>query len=392
LNGDGTAIQEREMTFDTKWERYTDSRDYDAGQVICKEGEAGDDFYIIESGQVVISKESEDGELVVLGYRKSGEMFGEIALITASPRSATVTAAEPTTVRAMAHDDFWHLMKTDETLQQLVMQTVIERLLAADESRVLAEVWERRVHERFTNLTDENERMAEIMQLRQETIHFIVHDLRDPIGLARSALGMIEMAPGYDAESDIGRFVMMAAGGLQRMLNLVDSLLDVEQLTEGESALELEQVDMVALQESVIEKQQPIATSLQVELVSQVSPTTSLSHIRADRERVERVIANLIDNALKFTPPAGQVTVSLEQVGDVMEVAINDTGPGIPEDRRERVFERFVKDEEGSKAKGFGLGLSFCRSAVEAHGGTIHAEEGEGGIGTKFVFTLPAAG
>jgi signal transduction histidine kinase len=380
------------MTFDTKWERYTDSRDYDAGQVICKEGEAGDDFYIIESGQVVISKESEDGELVVLGYRKSGEMFGEIALITASPRSATVTAAEPTTVRAMAHDDFWHLMKTDETLQQLVMQTVIERLLAADESRVLAEVWERRVHERFTNLTDENERMAEIMQLRQETIHFIVHDLRDPIGLARSALGMIEMAPGYDAESDIGRFVMMAAGGLQRMLNLVDSLLDVEQLTEGESALELEQVDMVALQESVIEKQQPIATSLQVELVSQVSPTTSLSHIRADRERVERVIANLIDNALKFTPPAGQVTVSLEQVGNVMEVAINDTGPGIPEDRRERVFERFVKDEEGSKAKGFGLGLSFCRSAVEAHGGTIHAEEGEGGIGTKFVFTLPAAG
>jgi signal transduction histidine kinase len=380
------------MTFDTKWERYTDSRDYDAGQVICKEGEAGDDFYIIESGQVVISKESEDGDLVVLGYRKSGEMFGEIALITASPRSATVTAAEPTTVRAMAHDDFWHLMKTDETLQQLVMQTVIERLLAADESRVLAEVWERRVHERFTNLTDENERMAEIMQLRQETIHFIVHDLRDPIGLARSALGMIEMAPGYDAESDIGRFVMMAAGGLQRMLNLVDSLLDVEQLTEGESALELEQVDMVALQESVIEKQQPIATSLQVELVSQVSPTTSLSHIRADRERVERVIANLIDNALKFTPPAGQVTVSLEQVGDVMEVAINDTGPGIPEDRRERVFERFVKDEEGSKAKGFGLGLSFCRSAVEAHGGTIHAEEGEGGIGTKFVFTLPAAG
>jgi signal transduction histidine kinase len=380
------------MTFDTKWERYTDRRDSDAGQVICKEGEAGDDFYIIESGQVVISKESEDGDLVVLGYRKSGEMFGEIALITASPRSATVTAAEPTTVRAMAHDDFWHLMKTDETLQQLVMQTVIERLLAADESRVLAEVWERRVHERFTNLTDENERMAEIMQLRQETIHFIVHDLRDPIGLARSALGMIEMAPGYDAESDIGRFVMMAAGGLQRMLNLVDSLLDVEQLTEGESALELEQVDMVALQESVIEKQQPIATSLQVELVSQVSPTTSLSHIRADRERVERIIANLIDNALKFTPPAGQVTVSLEQVGDVMEVAINDTGPGIPEDRRERVFERFVKDEEGSKAKGFGLGLSFCRSAVEAHGGTIHAEEGEGGIGTKFVFTLPAAG
>jgi signal transduction histidine kinase len=227
------------------------------------------------------------------------------------------------------------------------------------------------------------------MQLSHETMRFIVQDMRNPIGLASCALSMIEMAPDYDRESDIGRFVAMATGGLQRMLNMVDSLLDIERLSEGEAALTLDEVDLVALQTEVVAQQQSLARSMQVKLVSRVPSPDEFSYVRADLARIERVLANLIDNALKHTPPAGQVTVSLEQAGDVLEIAVSDTGSGIPEHRRARVFERFVRYEEGPEAKDFGLGLAFCRSAVEAHGGTIWAEEGDGGEGTRIVFSLP---
>jgi signal transduction histidine kinase len=116
----------------------------------------------------------------------------------------------------------------------------------------------------------------------------------------------------------------------------------------------------------------------------------TLPPLKADRIRVDRILMNLLDNALRFTPAGGTITLRARQEGDRMAVSINDTGRGIPAEQRERVFDRFVQVENETKAtSGFGLGLSYCRSAVMAHGGEIRAEEGDGGVGTKMTFWLP---
>jgi signal transduction histidine kinase len=133
---------------------------------------------------------------------------------------------------------------------------------------------------------------------------------------------------------------------------------------------------------------QPLAITARVELCAE-HPAKALPKIPADANRIERVLMNLIDNAIRFTPPDGTVTVSAWSEEWNVWVAVDDTGHGIPADQRERVFDRFVQTEAGRTSTGFGLGLAFCRSAIQAHGGTIRAEEGASGKGTRMVFSLP---
>src|SRR5574341_748436 len=377
------------MTPDLWWKRYAERREYKAGQMIFMQGDPAEEVFVVSEGRVVINKHTDDGQAVALAYRGAGEMFGEIALIHDSPRTASATAIQETTVRVLGRDAFWKLMESDREFPRLIMETVIERLLASDEIRVQAELWERQVADRFARLRNENERMAEIMQLRRETMHFIVHDLRNPIGLAGTALELVESAPDFDPNSDSTRLLGMAKLGLSRMLHLVDSLLDVERLDEGADALALTRVDLLALAGAVIENQQPLARASEVKLAARLP--ADLPPIQADYSRLERVIVNLLDNALKFTPPGGTITliVQPDPAHQQVVIAVNDTGPGIPDDQRERIFDRFVQAEVAHRSRGFGLGLAYCRSAVEAHGGTITAEGGEGGVGTKVVVRLP---
>ncbi len=105
---------------------------------------------------------------------------------------------------------------------------------------------------------------------------------------------------------------------------------------------------------------------------------------------IDRVVANLIDNAIKFTPNHGHINLSTELCDDHVQVRVTDTGRGIPADQRERFFDRFVQVEgDQPRTRGFGLGLTFCRLAIHAHGGRIWVEDGMQGVGSQFVFTLP---
>ena len=110
----------------------------------------------------------------------------------------------------------------------------------------------------------------------------------------------------------------------------------------------------------------------------------------ADREKIERVVVNLLDNALKYTPENGRIWVQAGQKAESVWVSISDTGPGVPAEDRERIFERFTQGTgEKLKRRGFGLGLAYCRLAVEGHGGRIWIQDGPNGIGSRFTFTLP---
>jgi signal transduction histidine kinase len=129
-----------------------------------------------------------------------------------------------------------------------------------------------------------------------------------------------------------------------------------------------------------------LALNREQRLVARVRP--GLPKVLADRELILRVLTNLLDNAVKFTPKEGHITVSAERVGEEVRFAVSDTGHGIPPESIQRVFDRFVRLDDAKAIKGTGLGLSFCRVAVEAHGGHIWAES-ELGHGATFYFTLP---
>jgi signal transduction histidine kinase len=172
------------------------------------------------------------------------------------------------------------------------------------------------------------------------------------------------------------------------MQRLVDSLLSVSRMESGETQFVMGEVDIGHLIEEVV-RSTSILDRKSVVIQTHIAP--GLPSAVADREVIERVLFNLMDNALKYTPDHGQITWSAEKRDQTIQVSITDTGPGIPPQDAEYIFERFAQASgEKPRRRGFGLGLAYCKLAVERHDGRIWVEPGENGQGSRFILTLPA--
>jgi signal transduction histidine kinase len=174
----------------------------------------------------------------------------------------------------------------------------------------------------------------------------------------------------------------------ERLSRLVDQLLDLSRLESGDVPLSLQPVDLRTLVEGVTREVRVARPDLETDVRNEVP--AGLPPLLADRERLHQVLFNLLDNAVRFTPARGRVTVSAIRSGAMCEVEVQDTGPGIPEEHLGLVFERFYRvDPSRSRGDGgTGIGLAIARSIVEAHGGRIWAERAPGG-GAAIRFVMP---
>jgi NtrC-family two-component system sensor histidine kinase KinB len=233
---------------------------------------------------------------------------------------------------------------------------------------------------------DISERVA-LELMREDLTHMIIHDLRNPLGSIMSILQLIGTAfVEHDETLPMTKLLSIAMRSGQKLHRLIDSLLDLGRLEAGETELNKTLVSPESLVQEVVEQIQPSASGRGQNMAAQVSP--DLPRVPADRDLTLRVLANLLDNAVKFTPRDGLITLSVEQAGEEVLFAVSDTGRGIPPEHRQRVFDRFARLENAEGIKGTGLGLAFCKLAVEAHGGRIWVES-EVGHGATFYFTLP---
>jgi signal transduction histidine kinase len=179
------------------------------------------------------------------------------------------------------------------------------------------------------------------------------------------------------------------------MLTLVNSLLEISQMEAGRMPLERAPAPFTPLTRGVVSSMSPLAAERDVTVHVELPP--DLPMVEIDNEKVGRVLTNLLDNALKFTPAGGQVTLRAEnqQVdgGDFLLCSVSDSGRGIPKEFQERIFDRFAQVHGLAipyESRGSGLGLAFCKLAIEAHNGRIWVES-EPGKGSTFYFTLPIA-
>ena len=239
------------------------------------------------------------------------------------------------------------------------------------------------------DVTEEQERA----EWRTNVTHMIVHDLRNPVTTLASQIEMMESALAEGATADARTQVQKARYGCDDMLDMIDSLMDMTRLEAGQMVVEAEAMRLPPLAVALFDRLQPLAQQKEIELILEHAP--DLPPVWADADIIRRVFVNLLDNALKFAPAATRVTVTLtpEQAPDGYETGVrcivSDRGPGVPAAYRERIFERFTRvNVGGGQVRGTGLGLSFCKLAIEAHGGQIWVEnEPEGG--SSFIFTLP---
>jgi signal transduction histidine kinase len=233
---------------------------------------------------------------------------------------------------------------------------------------------------------DVSERVA-LERMREELTHMIVHDLRNPLGSIMSSLQLIHTAfVERDNTLPVEKLLSIAMRSGQKLYLLIDSLLDLGRLEAGETELRKSLVNPGTLAREAVDQIQPLALGKGLKL--DLAVARGLPQIVADRDLALRVLTNLLDNAVKFTRRGGRITLGIERVEEALLFSVSDTGIGIPAEYRQRIFDRFSRLENANGVKGTGLGLAFCKLAVEAHGGHIWVES-EAGEGSQFKFTLP---
>ncbi|MDA0734298.1 MAG: ATP-binding protein [Chloroflexi bacterium] len=219
----------------------------------------------------------------------------------------------------------------------------------------------------------------------REFVSNVSHELRNPLASVRAMVETLE--DGAIDEREVARnFLERIRHDTDRMNHLVDDLLELSRLESGQLTLQLGAVDLAALVVEVKASFEHSANDQGIALVIQV--TNDLPTLSADADRLRQVLINLVENALRFTRPNGEITISAVQKPKFIEVLVRDTGVGMSSEHLPHLFERFYKVDRSRRHGGTGLGLAIVKQIVEAHGGQVWAESKEG-EGSAFYFTLP---
>ena len=228
----------------------------------------------------------------------------------------------------------------------------------------------------------------EVDRLKSEFVSMVSHELRTPLTAIQGSLGLISGGAFGPLPAPAGRMLEIASISAHRLNRLVDDILDIERIESGVLVLHPGHQDASVVVGAAVEQMQVLASEAGVEV--RVGPVHGTVH--ADPDRAAQTLINLIGNALKFSYPGGLVEIGAAVAGEVVEFTVSDQGRGIPEDRLERIFNRFeqVDSSDAREKGGFGLGLAISRSLVERSGGRIWATNNPE-RGATLHFTLPRA-
>lgn len=274
-----------------------------------------------------------------------------------------------------------------------------ERQRSQEEAVVISSLREKQSEIEEVNRRLENEigvrRRAEeelkrVSEVKTAFVSTVSHELRTPLTSIKNALDLLRPALA-ELDEPQQKFAEIAHRNVRRLAHIIDDLLDVSRIEAGQMSFSFAPVAVNSLLDTVVSSLEPEAKKSSLDVELRVEP--NLPESWADAQRIEQVVSNLLSNAIKFTPAGGRVTVTAERSGQDLEIAVSDTGIGLSEEDRARVFDPFYQagDPLTDRVKGTGLGLAISRSMVAAHGSDLvvasRLEEG-----SRFSFLIPVVG
>jgi signal transduction histidine kinase len=355
-----------------------------SGQLAVDQGKAGDQEYL----GIPVTRQRHVVGAVYLAYRVEGEgLRGAVSGTARFVRSVWWQFLLAGAVAAFIALFLARFLARGMT-QPLRDMAQAARRMARGDYRQRVEV---RTRDEVGQLADTFNRMAGEMEnlerLRRDLVANVSHELKTPISAIRAHLE--NLLDGVEEPNPAVLSVMLQQS--ERLSRLIEQLLDLSRLESGDVPLELEPVQLAPLVDRVVREIEVTRPDSHVVVSKQIP--ADLPAVEADRERIHQVLFNLLDNAFRFTPAGGRITVRASQHGHLCEVSVEDTGPGIPLEHLPFVFERFYRvDPSRSRGDGgTGIGLAIARSVVEAHDGRIWVESTVG-KGSGFRFVLPIVG
>ena len=346
-------------------------RGYAPGALIFREGDEGDSVFLVGSGSVEAVLGDGRGESILLSLMGPGETFGEMAFFEGTPRSATVRARDACLVLEIQGQQLRRLADERPDIEFKVLLTVSERLRRKN-AQLLA------LHLKSVEAES---------RAKDEFFATLGHELRNPLAVISAAAHVLHHHESLGERA--GRLAEVVARQSRHVSRLVDDLLDVSKLAAGKLTLEKRSEDLREL------AQHTLASFLGTSRGTRhaISVSGDSVWVDGDATRLEQVLTNLLDNAVKYTPSGGRVDVSVTSEGTDAILRVRDTGVGIPPDALPRIFEAFVQAERGEKSSegGLGLGLALVKRLVELHGGSVSASSAGPDHGSEFVVRLPRA-
>ena len=262
----------------------------------------------------------------------------------------------------------------------------LEEVLARVEVHLSLHHYRKALAEKTRQLEISYCRLQEVENLRDQLTHMIVHDMRNLLTGVMGALQLLVISSDGKLDEKCAQFLRMALGSANTLTDMANNLLDVSKMEAKEMTLHIVQCDLAQLTYEALEKMASIRGDREIK---SIFPPQTLS-VAVDRDILLRVIINLLGNAINFTNDDGSIVLGVEPIDDGLQFFIQDNGPGIPLEYQDKIFAKFgqVELRQSGRKCSTGLGLTFCKLAIEAHQGKIWVESKEG-AGSTFFFKIP---
>ncbi len=352
-------------------------KNYPAGTVLCRENALEDTFYLILEGEVEVTKVINNNETRLLKTLGAGDFFGEMALIHNAPRAATVKSITPLIVLEINREAFDRVLKRSSSIALAMVREISRRLrendkMAIDDLRM-----------RAGELAEAYQKLAELDLARREFLTNIAHQLRTPLTVANGYLDLIQK--GTIPPERLPEALDTVARNVHTIMALVNDILFVQEMDL--IMAKFKPVNIEEVVQKVVAAYAEKAAQNHVRLLVEAAP--GLPPVSGDAGHLERALAALVDNAIKFSPEGGDVHIRLADQGEQVRIAIQDQGIGIPPDKLPKIFNRFYHlDRSGDQLfEGIGLGLAITKQVIDQHKGRLEVES-QPGRGSTFTLWL----
>jgi signal transduction histidine kinase len=352
----------------------TEFRTYPPDYVLCHEGAYEDVFYIVADGNVIISKkmgQDENERILRVGGR--GDMVGEMAMIQNVPRAATVRTSTECTVLEMEKQDFEVILSRSPRMAMDIIRITLDRMRANDRTMI-------------EDLQKSNKVLRQLDRNKLEFIQVAAHELRTPLTVLKGYVNVLRSIAGSDANASLGDVIHGILKGTERIHEVVNLMLDVTRIDSENLKAASVPVSLRHVIEDLVKRLKTDAAERKIEFI--LEHPAEASNFKGDPGLIQKMLYQLIVNAIKYTPDGGTITIStritaMEDDTPCVEITFKDTGIGLDADHQELIFEKFYQvggvelhssGKTTFKGGGPGLGLAIVRGVVRAHGGKVWVE------------------
>ncbi len=269
-----------------------------------------------------------------------------------------------------------------EPAEREILLNIVSHVITGLENHRLAES----LKQKKKSLQRKNAELKKLQQLRTELFNMLIHDLKGPLSDIVANLDILS----YTISDENKTFVETAQGGCNTLYNMVSNLLDIARLEEGKLPLAYEQI---SARDILSESRARLLVSGESKgiVFTEEMPEIDDDTLEGDRAMLLRVVQNFLSNAIQYSPEGGTIVIGYRTADkNGIEFYVQDSGPGVPVDKQEAIFDKYMQIEHQADGREYttGLGLTFSKMAVEAHGGTIGVQS-DGQSGSRFYFTVP---